>query len=79
MTHKEVLKLFLDTEQLPSLTQIYLLQLFDGTTSRRNLLQIRTRRNKEGKLIEAGNALLALQLHTLAIDHLERLTDKGSN
>ncbi len=79
MKESEVLRLFVNPEHLHPKVQIYLLQLFEKETSRRNLSQTRTRRNKEGKIVEAGYVLMALHLHTVVTDYITRMTEKDSN
>lgn len=72
MKESEVLRL-LCPERLHPQVEHYLWQLFDGGTTRKNLNQTRVRRNKEGKVLEASYVLVALHLHTVVVDYMERV------
>lgn len=72
MKESEVLRLLVPN-LLPMQVEYYLCELFDGNLTRKNLTQIRVRRNKEGKIVEASHILTALHLHTVVTDYMKRV------
>lgn len=68
----EVLRLLVPN-LLPMQVEYYLCELFDGNLTRKNLTQIRVRRNKERKTVEASHILTALHLHTIVTDYMKRV------